>query len=106
MAAAKTPGGRFCLDRLKRRHRRAKNRRPGAGGQETRAIVDTRTGASESGRPVARGQLRTYTVFMARSPRGLCIVVSIVRTRPSGESVQMDCRDMVRSPCSPFFTCV
>ncbi len=53
--------------------------------------------------PSRADQLRWYTVFIARSPRGLCMVVSIVRTRPSGESVQTDCRDIVWSPCSVFF---
>src|SRR2546428_843907 len=55
-------------------------------------------GASVLGGPVVRDQLRTYTDLMLRSPRGVCSVVSIVRTLPSGESVQMDWRDIVRSP--------
>src|SRR5712691_4360829 len=55
-------------------------------------------GASDFGRPATRDQLRTYTDFMLRSPRGVCSVVSIVRTLPSGESVQMDWRDIVLSP--------
>src|SRR2546428_9991265 len=54
-------------------------------------------GASVGG-PVVRDQLRTYTDLMLRSPRGVCSVVSIVRTLPSGESVQMDWRGIVRSP--------
>ena len=45
--------------------------------------------------------LRQFTLgksFDTFAPLGPCIVVSIVRIRPSGESVQVDCRDLVRSP--------
>src|SRR5437870_8088381 len=59
-------------------------------------------GASDLGRPVVRDQLRTYTDLMLRSPRGVCSVLSIVRTFLSGESVQTDSRDIVLSPLSPF----
>src|SRR2546430_9100179 len=59
-------------------------------------------GASVLGGPVVRDQLRTYTDLMLRSPRGVCSVVSIVRTLPSGESVQMDWRDNLPSPRSPL----
>src|SRR2546426_7828906 len=55
-------------------------------------------GASDLGRPVVRDQLRTYTDLMLRSPRGVCSVLSIVRTFLSGESVQTDSRDIVLSP--------
>src|SRR5713101_90689 len=93
-------------NRLRRRSRRSKRGHSGTlGGRAGHysAGVSELTGggddgASDLGRPVAQDQLRTYTDLMLRSPRGACSVVSIVRTLPSGESVQMDWRDIVLSP--------
>src|SRR5207245_470671 len=65
-------------------------RTPGCRAGHYRACVSELTGggddgASDLGRPGTRDQLRTYTDLMLRSPRGVCSVVSIVRTFPSGE---------------------
>src|SRR5712691_721012 len=93
-------------NRLRRRSRRSKRGHSGTlGGRAGHysACVSELTGgadggASEVGRPAVRDQLRTYTDLMLRSPRGVCSVVSIVRTFLSGASVQTDSRDIVLSP--------
>src|SRR5512132_4245587 len=73
------------------RHRPAlRPRLQGAAGEEPLA----RRGAPRNGRLIYDFR---YTVFMVRSPRGPCIVVSMVSVRPSGERVQTDSRDIVRA---------
>src|SRR5438552_6671386 len=58
-------------------------------------------GATAHGRPVVRDQLRTYTDLMLRSPRGVCGVLSIVRTFPAGGRGEADSRDLLLPRCPP-----